>query len=135
LAAVEKFIKAEFSSSGLNVESDAFSYAGEIFHNVVARRRSRDEEPLVILGAHFDSVVSTPGADDNASGVAVLLEAALLLSQVALTTEVLFCAFNPEELNMIGSTAFAGKLRIAGTKVDAMISLGMVGYTGSRPGS
>lgn len=135
LAAVEQFIYAEFASYGLEVESDSFSYAGETFHNIVARRRPRAEEPLVIIGAHFDSVVGTPGADDNASGVAVLLETARLLSQIALTTQVLFCAFNLEELNMIGSTAFARKIKAAGMEVKAMISLEMIGYTDSRPGS
>jgi len=135
LAAVEKFIKAEFESYGLDAERDSFSYAGETFHNIVARLRPRDEEPLVIVGAHFDSVAGTPGADDNASGVAVLLETARLLSQVASATQVLFCAFNLEELNMIGSTAFARKLKAAGRTVAAMISLEMVGYTDSRPGS
>jgi len=135
LAAVEKFIKAEFASYGLDAESDSFSYAGETFHNIVARRRPRDEEPVVILGAHFDSVVGTPGADDNASGVAVLLESARLLSQLSSATPVLFCAFNLEELNMIGSSAFARKIKAAGIKVELMISLEMVGYTDSRPGS
>ena len=135
LAAVEKFIKAEFASFGLDVESDAFSYAGENFHNIIARLCPAGTGPLIIIGAHFDSVVGTPGADDNASGVAVLLEAARILSQMTLPTQVLFCAFNLEELNMIGSTAFARKLKAAGTKVDAMISLEMVGYTDSRPGS
>jgi Zn-dependent M28 family amino/carboxypeptidase len=135
LAEVEKFIKAEFVSYGLDVESDFFSYSGENFHNIIARLHPSGSEPLIILGAHFDSVIGTPGADDNASGVAVLLEAARLLSQVTLPTQVLFCAFNLEELNMIGSTAFARKLKAAGTKVAAMISLEMVGYTDSRPGS
>lgn len=135
LAAVEKFIKAEFASYGLDSESDSFSYAGETFHNVVARRRPRDEDPLVILGAHFDSVVGTPGADDNASGVAVLLESARLLAQLSLATPALFCAFNLEELNMIGSRAFARKITAAGMKVELMISLEMVGYTDARPGS
>jgi aminopeptidase YwaD len=135
LAAVEKFIKAEFENYGLDVESNSFPYAGETFHNIVAQLRPPGTDPLIIIGAHFDSVVGTPGADDNASGVAVLLEAARLLSQVALATQVLFCAFNLEELNMIGSTAFARKLKTAGKKVAAMISLEMVGYTDSRPGS
>jgi len=135
LAAVEKFINAEFASYGLDVQSDAFPYAGALFHNIVARLGELRSDPVVILGAHFDSVVGTPGADDNASGVAVLLETARLLAHVALATQVLFCAFNLEELNMIGSTAFARKLKAAGMKVQAMISLEMVGYTDSRPGS
>jgi Zn-dependent M28 family amino/carboxypeptidase len=135
LATVESYVKAEFESFGLDAESDAFSYASETFHNIVARLRPRDKEPVVILGAHFDSVVGTPGADDNASGVAVLLEAARLLARSDLRSQVLFCAFNLEELNMIGSKAFARKLKAAGTKIDAMISLEMVGYTDSRRGS
>jgi len=135
LAAVENFIKAEFENYGLDVESDAFSFAGDTFHNIIARSRPPRSDPLIIIGAHFDSVVGTPGADDNASGVAVLLESARLLSRITLATQVLFCAFNLEELNMIGSTAFARKLKLAGTRVAGMISLEMVGYTDSRPGS
>jgi Zn-dependent M28 family amino/carboxypeptidase len=135
LAAVEKFIKAEFEHYGLEVESDSFLYSGETFHNIVARLRAPENGPLIIIGAHFDSVMGTPGADDNASGVAVLLETARLLSQIALPMQVLFCAFNLEEFNMIGSSAFARKLKAAGKNVAAMISLEMVGYKDSRPGS
>lgn len=135
LAEVEEFIKAEFASYGLAVESDSFGYAGEDFHNIVARLGKPTNDPPIVLGAHFDSVVDTPGADDNGSGVAVLLEAARLLSQLNLATPILFCAFNLEELNMIGSTAFARKLKAAEMKIRAMISLEMVGYTDSRPGS
>lgn len=135
LAAVEKFIEAEFESFGLDVESNSFSYAGENFHNIIARLRPSRSDPLIIIGAHFDSVIGTPGADDNASGVAVLLETARLLSQVHLQFQIVFCAFNLEEFNMIGSTAFARKLKAAGKKVAAMISLEMIGYTDSRPGS
>ena len=90
---------------------------------------------MIILGAHFDSVQGTPGADDNASGVAVLLEAARLLARARVGSQVLFCAFNLEELNMIGSSYFAKKLKSVGAKVAAMISLEMIGYTDSRPGS
>jgi Zn-dependent M28 family amino/carboxypeptidase len=89
---------------------------------------------MIILGAHFDSVQGTPGADDNASGVAVLLEAARLLSRARLRSQLLFCAFNLEELTMIGSSYFAKKLKSARAKVDAMISLEMIGYTDLNPG-
>jgi Zn-dependent M28 family amino/carboxypeptidase len=135
LTTAENFIEKELASYGLKVESDYFSYRGTNFRNIVGRSSAQRGASLVILGAHFDSVPGTPGADDNASGVAVLLEAARLLSRTRLRSEVFFCTFNLEELNMIGSSHFAKKLKSAGTKVDAMVSLEMVGYTDSRPGS
>lgn len=133
LAAVEAFIERELGSYGLDIESDYFSYRGKSFRNVIGRLGPKQGASFLV-GAHWDAVPGTPGADDNASGVAVLLETARLLSQVRLRSPVLFCAFNLEELNMIGSTHFAKKLKTAGAKVDGMISLEMVGYTDSRPG-
>jgi aminopeptidase YwaD len=135
LATVESFIEKELASYGVKVESDYFLYRGTKFRNIVGHSSTQRGASLIILGAHFDSVPGTPGADDNASGVAVLLEAARLLSRARLRSEVLFCAFNLEELNMIGSSYFAKKLKSAGTRVDGMVSLEMVGYTDSRPGS
>ncbi|MBI4529799.1 MAG: M28 family peptidase [Deltaproteobacteria bacterium] len=144
LAAVEKYIEQEFKSFGLTVESDVFSFRGKSFRNIIARPgssvepsssgRRRQGEGLMIVGAHLDSVGGSPGADDNASGVAVLLETARALSKSRRRAEVVFCAFNLEELNMLGSTHFAEKLKRAGTKVQGMISLEMVGFTDPRPG-
>ncbi len=135
LAAVEAFIEQELESCCLQTESDYFSFRGQKFRNVIGRLGSQSTGPRIVVGAHFDSVRGTPGADDNASGVAVLLEAARVLSKIKLSSEVLFAAFQLEEFNMVGSTHFARKLKGAGAKVDAMLSLEMVGYTDSRPGS
>jgi Zn-dependent M28 family amino/carboxypeptidase len=135
LAAVEGFIEREFKSYGLEVANDFFRYGAGTFRNIIARHGVEEKAPRLIVGAHLDSVIGTPGADDNASGVAVLLETARLLSQVPIRSQVLFCAFNLEELNMIGSAALARKLKDAGVNIEAMISLEMVGYTDSRPGS
>ena len=135
LAGVEDYIEREFRSFGLSVESDSFVYWGKSYRNVIARAGAERGAPLTILGAHFDSVEGSPGADDNASGVAVLLEAARILSGLRLRSQVAFCAFNLEELNMVGSTHFAKRLKSQGAKVGAMVSLEMVGYTDSRSGS
>jgi aminopeptidase YwaD len=135
LTAVEDFIERELASYGLKVESDYFSYRVKKFRNILGRLNPDRGGSLIILGAHFDSVQGTPGADDNASGVAVLLEAARLLGRARVGSQVLFCAFNLEELNMIGSGYFAEKLKSAGAKVTGMISLEMVGYTDTRAGS
>jgi Zn-dependent M28 family amino/carboxypeptidase len=136
LAAVEEFIEQEFARCGLDVDSDYFDYGGARFRNIIGRRAPKNGGPVIILGAHFDSISGTYGADDNASGVAVLLEAARLIRPAGPPqSQILFCAFNLEELNMIGSTAFARKLKASGAKVGAMISLEMVGYTDPRPGT
>jgi Zn-dependent M28 family amino/carboxypeptidase len=135
LAAVESFIEKELRSYGLDIESDYFSFRGAKFRNVIGRTGPQRGASLVIVGAHLDSVTGTPGADDNASGAAVLLEAARLLARTRLRSQVLFCAFNLEELNMIGSSHFAKQLKAAGAKLSGMVSLEMVGYTDSRPGS
>jgi Zn-dependent M28 family amino/carboxypeptidase len=135
LTTVESFVEKELASYGLRVDSDYFSYRGKKFRNIVARTSFPRSGSLIILGAHLDSVPGSPGADDNASGVAVLLEAARLLAGARVRLPLLFCAFNLEELNMIGSSYFAKKLKAAGAKVEAMISLEMVGYADSKPGS
>jgi Zn-dependent M28 family amino/carboxypeptidase len=135
LSMVENFVEVELAAYGMDVERDFFSCMGERFHNIIARLPGGGSDRRIIIGAHLDSVVGTPGADDNASGVAVLLETARLLSKAHLTSQVIFCAFNLEELNMIGSSAFARKLKAAGAKVEAMMALEMVGYTDLRPGS
>jgi aminopeptidase YwaD len=135
LTAVESFVEKELGSYGLKVESDYFAYRGKTFRNLIGRQGDHRGGSLIVLGAHLDSVQGTPGADDNASGVAVLLEAARLLARARLRSQVLFCAFNLEELNMIGSSYFVKKLKSEEMKVAAMISLEMVGYTDSRPGS
>ena len=134
LAAVENFIEKELGSYGLDLESDYFSYRAAKFRNIIGRTGPR-RASLVIVGAHLDSVTGTPGADDNASGAAVLLEAARLLARTNLRSQVLFCAFNLEELNMIGSSHFAKQLKASGAKLSGMVSLEMVGYTDLRPGS
>jgi aminopeptidase YwaD len=135
LAAVESFIESAFDAYGLAVESDYFIYRGTKFRNIIGRIGSPRANSHFVLGAHLDAVPGTPGADDNASGVAVLLEAARLLGRARPRSAILCCAFNLEELNMIGSTHFARNLKAAGVSVAGMISLEMVGYTDSRPGS
>lgn len=144
LAAVENYIEKEFKGFGLTVKSDPFTYRGNRYRNIVAYRGLLSRLPsgekskgrsLILLGAHFDTVEGSPGADDNASGVAVLLEAARILSGLNLRPEILFCAFNLEEMNMVGSASFAKGLKAAGAKVTAMICLEMVGFTDSRAGS
>src|SRR5262249_40791910 len=97
----------------------------------------RRDLPLVIIGAHYDSTPDTPGADDNASAVAALLELAACLgphlkdAQKWATARLQLAAYDLEEYGMLGSIRHAHSLR---EPVRCMISLEMLGYTDKRPG-
>ncbi|HEX2910964.1 MAG TPA: M28 family metallopeptidase [Chloroflexia bacterium] len=69
--------------------------------------------PLLLFGAHYDTLPGTPGADDNASGVAVLLETARIIANAYPQFEMRFIAFDGEELGLIGSRAYAEALSAA----------------------
>ena len=98
----------------------------------------RGEGPAgIIVGAHYDTVPGTPGADDNASGVAALLELARLLRSKALNGRIAFAAFSTEEppyfaTPEMGSSVCAKGLK---SKFDGMICLEMLGCYKTQPGS
>jgi len=115
------------------------------WHNLVAERRGAERpHEVLILGAHIDTVPRSPGADDNASGVAALLEIARVLAEgppPAIT--VRFVVFNLEEVGLIGARAYASDLRgpmalpieDGGERPVGMLSLEMLGYYRDEPGS
>jgi len=74
----------------------------------------------------------SPGADDNATGVAVLIEAARVLSGLSFDFDVYFVAFQAEELGLIGSAAFADSLAGAGTEIYGVLNMDMLGYNAQR---
>jgi Zn-dependent M28 family amino/carboxypeptidase len=97
---------------------------------------SRPDEQ-VLVGAHFDSatlgsssggVVYSPGADDNASGTAAVLECARILSGYAFDRTLVFVAFNAEEIGLVGSEYYAAAAKDRGDDIRAMINLDMVAY-------
>jgi hypothetical protein len=125
---------------GLAAEQRPFPFGSGSFANIVASRPgARPDLPRVLIGAHYDTVADTPGADDNASGIAVLLEAARLLASQSLKATVEFVAFSLEELQGarwgVGSRAFAEQARREGVSYAGALILEMVGYTDPRPGS
>ena len=134
----EEFIAAELGATGLRVQRQAFRYRQREFHNVVATRDGSDPaRPWIVVGAHFDSTPHTPGADDNASGVAALLEIARLLERFAPAATVQFVGFNLEEIQQlvpptyrIGSKAYVKWLTDQVARVAGAFVLEMVGFTG-----
>jgi aminopeptidase YwaD len=149
LRAAEEHIALEFGAAGLRVERQLFTWHGGEYHNVLGTLDGSDPaRPWVVVGAHFDSVPGSPGADDNASGVAAMLEVARLLRRERLAATVQFVGFNLEEIQnplggfyfgggvhavgtfRIGSLAYARSLRSSGQALAGALVLEMLGFTG-----
>lgn len=113
------------------------------FWNVVAEKAGSSlQSEIIVIGAHYDTDVETggPGADDNASGVASLLEVARLLSTIPTSRTVRFVAFVNEEppffrTEFMGSMEAARVSRSVGEDIRGMLSLEMVGYYSELPHS
>jgi Zn-dependent M28 family amino/carboxypeptidase len=136
--AVESYAASVFKTAGIPMTEEPIAASKGAWKNVIGDLSAGDGAPLCIVGAHLDTVEKTPGADDNASGAAALLalaEWAAGRPRPAGRCTIRFAAFNLEEWGMVGSSEHATKLREAGRKVPAMLSLEMIGYTDRLPGS
>jgi len=130
------YIAHQFQEAGLAVSREEVPFEGTLTHNILGLKQGADPEAgTFILGAHYDSVQGSPGADDNASAVAALLETARCLKDVPLKGSILFTAFTLEEYGFVGSRQMAVRLKESGEPVSGMISLEMLGYRTRKPGS
>lgn len=135
-----RFIAGELSSFGYSVHTQPFLYNGNTYHNVVAELTGTSSPGRVlVVGAHYDTVRTTPGADDNASGIAGMLGLAKLLAGKPLAGTVRFVAFALEEppayrSSDMGSHHYARSLSEKKERVDGMICLEMIGYFCDRDG-
>ena len=125
LETAARYIESAFGSS----ESQYFESGGRTVRNIQTTKPAS-----IVVGAHYDTVPGSPGADDNASAVAVLIELA------AMQLPVRFVAFANEEMPYflgpeMGSFVSAKRLRERGENVRAMFSLEMLGYYRDAPGS
>ncbi len=137
-------IRDEFGTLGYRAEFQEFSYRGNSYHNVVASPAGEEPlgqstHPLVVVGAHYDTVATTPGADDNASAVAGLLELASIFSGSPPPglRLVAFCLEEPPAFRTrnMGSYHYAAYLKRSGQVLHGMICLEMIGYFTDRPNS
>jgi Zn-dependent M28 family amino/carboxypeptidase len=129
-----EYIEAQWASAGYTVQRQGLVCYGKTVANLLIEQPGR-EKGLVVIGAHYDTVPGTPGADDNASGVAVLLELARLLHERTSRKTLLLAAFVNEEppfygSKNMGSMVCAGELKKRGARVEVMLSLEMLGYFG-----
>lgn len=138
LSAASSFLEKQFQSLGYGVDSQYYPTSSIEGRNLVAIQHGRNEsKSCIVLGAHYDTVPDTPGADDNASGVAGLLVLAGLLKNYPNNRTIHYIAFTHEEppyfyTSQMGSRMYAKKLKSEHTNVHLMFSLEMIGYAGEN---
>ncbi len=136
LAAARAYLRRELTGMGHAVVDQPFDVLDRAAVNLeVVLPGTRPGRRTLVVGAHYDSAVGTPGADDNASAVAVLLEVARALAGRRLRRPVRVVFFDCEEmpyfgLGQMGSQHHAAGLRRAGERVLGMVCLKSVGYYG-----
>ena len=125
-----RWILGSFQAYGLN----AFSHGPHA--NIVALQAPCASKPCVLLGAHYDTVPATPGADDNGSAVAALLGSAKLIARNFPELPICFVAFNREEDGLLGSQDFVERfLSERPLEIKSSHVLEMVGFCSHEPGS
>ena len=136
-----KLIERRWKREGLKVEREEVVTGEHVVHNLVAELPGTTRAgEIVVVGAHYDTAGSTPGADDNASGVAALLELSRRFSKRSMPRTIRFVAFVNEEpphfqTERMGSVVNARAARARGDDVVAMLSLETLGYYTDDPGS
>lgn len=134
------YIKAELAAAGAHPTEQPYEVKGHTYRNILGHFGPEDG-PRIVLGAHYDVCGEQPGADDNGSGVAALLELARLLGrQPQLPYRIDLVAYTLEEppffrTKHMGSYVHAQALHTAGVPVRGMVALEMLGYYDDRKGS
>jgi Zn-dependent M28 family amino/carboxypeptidase len=134
---VQHYIHKQLQQWG-TVTKHTFSHGGLTHTNLVVDLPAQPQfahQPLLVIGAHYDAVPGTPGADDNASGTAALLELARLLVAEPAQHPVRLIAFDLEERGMVGSRAYAKEIWQQAQSIRLMLSLEMLGYCSQQPNS
>jgi len=134
MEAAVSYIQRQFTEIGDTPTLQTYSVANTESSNIIIERLGATiPDQIVIVGAHYDTVISTPGADDNASAVAMLIEVARLLKPRKLRRTLRFVAFANEEpphfhMDTMGSQQYARACRKADENIVGMICLEMVGF-------
>jgi hypothetical protein len=135
------YIEAEWRALDYGVERLEYDVSGIRCANLIATREGNiRRNEILLLGAHYDSVVGCPGANDNASGVAALLETSRMFRAINTALTVRFVAFVNEEppffgTGQQGSLVYAQAARRRGDDIRLMASLETIGCYSSEPGS
>jgi Zn-dependent M28 family amino/carboxypeptidase len=136
---VQHYIRQQLTQWG-TVEAHEFEFQGRSYQNLLLNLAAQPQfnhptRPLILIGAHYDTVPGSPGADDNATGIAVLLELARSLATEPARYPVRLVAFDLEEIGLVGSKQYAAELRRQKQPLRLMIALEMLGYCDRTPHS
>lgn len=136
---VQEYIRAEFSQWG-SVEIHTFEVGSKVYENLILNlpsdfKTGKDNLSPILIAAHYDGVPGSPGADDNASGVAVLLELARIFATETTRYPLRLVAFDMEEPGCLGSKEYVAKLVREKQKLRLMMSLEMLGYCDANSGT
>jgi len=135
------YIRAAFRSSGYDVRRHQYEVAGQMCENLEAQIvGALKPDDVLVIGAHYDSVQGSPGANDNATGVAALLALACRLAKTRPSCTVRFVAFTNEEPPLfqgpqMGSYVYAKRCRERSENIRLMLSLETIGYYSDEPRS
>lgn len=122
-----------FVKSGLDTIQHHFKFGNYQALNVIGNKHgARNKQHTYIADAHYDSVASGPGADDNASGVAGFMEIARILSEYTFENNLRFIGFDLEEDGLIGSTAYVKNAISPYDTIKADINFEMIGYYSNK---
>lgn len=130
------YIASEFSTAGYVPMRQTFMAYRKPVSNIVVEKNGASQR-IIVVGAHYDSVPGSPGADDNASAVAGLIELARMLKDIRCASSFRFVGFVNEESpsfgsEYMGSMQYAMHLKERGENVAFMIALEMIGYFDKR---
>lgn len=134
LEIIKNKIAEDFTRKELSAERQEFLYEGYKAHNIIGTIKGIGHDSKVfVLGAHFDAVKNSPGADDNASGIAGMLEAMRVLSKYQFQHSISFVGFDLEEIDLQGSKKFVSGLRPG--QLIGMMNLDMIGFYSTESNS
>ena len=141
LKAAAEYITGQWQSQGYTVTPQSYSVEGLQCSNLEISCPGNDAgNAYILIGAHYDSVMGSPGANDNGSGVAALLELSRLFTTLQPKTSVRFVAFVNEEppffyWKNMGSMIYANQAQQRSDNIRFMISLETIGYYNDHPHS
>lgn len=141
LATSADFLEASLAASGYKVQRQGYEIENQPYYNIEVEIPGSDRpKEIVVIGSHYDSVLGSPGANDNSTGAVAVLALARAFAGKQMSRTLRFVEFVNEEppffqTPQMGSVVYANRCRDRAEKVVAMFSLETIGYYSDRPGS